>query len=299
MVNVFSGMVVAMGKNAMQRAALALVALVTLASAGEAAAQAVPVTITFAGQVANDPAQSIMLRSLDPATGVTLVPFGGSAPAYAYNQGDAVTFTLTTSLPSAADLASGRYDAARQADGTYRIGLIGPNNAGTFAGVGVVSNFDVSGPIAMTLNSGQPLGGGGLAVVIDPADYSYALATTSGWSFATFDAPGYTYDPISGSMSAASTTCAFRGACALNGDGGFRLAGDLLSAAAGNIPIHDAAGGVRGFFSMLFSGQWSLPAYTPGGATQVPEPGTMLLFGAGAAAVLRRARRRQQGKTTA
>ena len=277
----------------LRRSTILLVLMASAALPTAAIAQSVPVTISFNGQVANDPAASIMLRSYDPASGYTLTPYSGPLPDYSYNAGDTVTFTVSTFMPSATDLASGRYDNALQPDGTYRIGLIGPNNAGTSTGVGVVRNLDVSGPIGMTLNSGQPLGGGGLAVVINPVDYSYSLATENGWSFATFDAPGFTYDPISGSLSPASTTCAGIGGCAQNGDGGFALAGDLDSISTGNMPIYGTDRGLYGFFSMLFSGSWSLPSYSAGGgSTQVPEPGMMLLFGAGAAAVMRRQRKR-------
>lgn len=255
----------------------------------QASAQStIPLTIAFDGYVQNQPSDGVMLRTYDPATGYTLVPFTGPVPEYAYDQGDAVTFTLTTFVPSAADLASGRYDAAKQPDGTYRIPLVGPNNAGS-NGVGVVTEFDVSGPIQSTLNSGQRLGGSGLSVFIDPRDSSYTLGTDTGWLFSLFDAPSYSYDPVTGVLSPRSTSCETN--CALTGDGGFALrSDDLTSIATTNIPIYGTDRSVRGFFSMLFSGNWSLPTYQPGNPTSVPEPSMLLLFGAGALSVMRRRR---------
>ena len=255
----------------------------------QASAQAnIPLTITFDGYVQNQPSDGVMLRTYDPATGYTYVPFTGPVPEYAYAQGDAVTFTLTTSMPTAADLAAGRYDGTKQADGTYRIPLFGPNNAGLDP-VGRITSFDVSGPIQNVLNSGQPLGGRGLSVVIDPTDNSYSLSTDTGWLYSLFDAPSYSYDPVTGVLSPRSTSCQTN--CAINGDGGFVLkSSDLTSAATSNIPIYGTDSSLWGYFTALFSGKWSLPSYQPGNPTSVPEPSMLLLFGAGALSVMRRRR---------
>ena len=267
----------------------AMLLSLSIALPGIAQADPVPLTISFDGYVANDPEASIQIRTYDPATGFGYEPYTGSVPAYAYQPGDQVSFTLDTFVPSASDLASGAYDGLLQPDGTYRIDLFGLGQAGGPVVGGVVSAFDLSGPIATTPSAGQPFGGSGLSVYIDPTDNSYSLGTDSGWVFGSFDAPGYVYDPVSGQLAASPTTCASVSACDRFGDGGFSLTGDdLTSAATSDIPIYGTDGGVRGIFSMLFSGDWSLPSYTPGSPTSVPEPSMLLLFGAGAAAVLRR-----------
>lgn len=255
-----------------------------------ARAEVVPLTITFDGYVANDPDAGIQIRTYDPVSGYQDVPYTGDVPAYAYQPGDKVTFTLDTTVPSAADLASGAYDGLRQADGTYKIDLVGRNQAGSLPG-GVVSDFAVSGPIETVGNAGQPFGGSGLSLYINPTDNNYSLGTDSGWAYSTFDSPGYLYDPVSGQLTPSPTSCASLGACDRTGDGGFALTGDdLTSAATSDIPIYGTDGGIRGFFSMLLGGSWSLPTYDPGSPTKVPEPSTLLLFGVGTAALIRRRR---------
>lgn len=266
--------------------------LLALVTPMAAAAQSVPLTVQFDGVVSGNPAEGIRIRTYDPASGYQYEPFAGNVPDYAYHAGDKVTFSFQTFVPSAPELASGRYNGARQPDGTYRIDLVGVNNAGSQSGVGVVRDIEVTGPIRTTLNAGQPLGGRGLSIYIDPADNSYSLGTDSGWLFSTFDAPGYAYDPIAGTLSPTATTCAAPGACAATGDGGFAFKSDNLSSIqTSSIPIYGTDGGLRGAFSMMFGGMWNLPAYVPGSAVKVPEPPMILLFGAAAAAMMLSRRR--------
>jgi len=80
----------------------------------------------------------------------------------------------------------------------------------------------------------------------------------------------------------------------------FSLTGnaDGTEISTSNIGIFDTATGVfSGFFNAVFSGSWNLPTYNSGGATQVPEPGMLTLFAAGALVpVLRRRKAKREGK---
>lgn len=251
----------------------------------------VPLTITFDGVLANDPAGNV--RVGQPTQSDAGQAFTGSVPDYPYQAGDAVTFTITATVPSAQSLASGGYNYAQQGDGTYLFPLHGEAGASSNPAI-LFSTIDVLGPIHNPVADDLKLNGTGLFIAIDPASNSYSLSMNNRWSYGSFDAPGYNYDPISGALTPSDTTCSPRHSCTENGAGFSFQSTDLNSITTDRLNIYDADNATWGFFSLLFSGEWSVTPTNNGNPTPVPEPGMLLLFGAGAAAVFRRQRKKSR-----
>jgi hypothetical protein len=127
---------------------------------------------------------------------------------------------------------------------------------------------------------------------------SYSIESGGNFGSAYYAGPGYLYDAASGSYVACSgiSTC--------TGNAGtdpviFNLAGsaDGSAISTGGITINSndpTSGTGTGFFSWLFGGSWNLPQFS-GGANEVPEPGSLLLFGGATAFIARRRRKRAAG----
>ena len=270
------------------KTALAIsISLVAMPLAAQTGPQQRTISIQFTGVVTNEISDTIKVRQPDGSFST----FTGPVPDYPYKKGDSVTIGYNTIVPTKA-----YYDEAYRgqiaADGIYRIQVIGTNN-GSLTTFGQARNFDVSGPISPVPSNGQPLGLGGMIIVYDSNKDSYSLELPGGaWSASKFDAPGYNYDPATGRLTPSQTSCldGTGGSCVRTGDGGFALTGDQRSVSANNIPIYNTAGalpenaGRTGGFSLLFAGIWNLPFFGSGGGdpVDVPEPASVLFFGAGA-----------------
>lgn len=277
----------------------------TVMLSGAAFAQSAPISrtipVTFTGTVVDDVANTIRIRQPDGSTS----PYTGPVPDYPYKKGDTVTVSFNATVPTAAAFQAGQPYAGRLSnDGIYKFSVSSPYYNGNTApgGVGNSSTVDVSGPIFATSNAGQPANQR-VDLVYNANTDSYALDFSSrNFVAGTLDGPGFTYDPVTGALTASSSTCE-RGStgCTVNGNGGMGLTGNATQMSTSNAPIYGgvtaanpAGEGLYGFFSMLLSGSWNLPSWN-GGATDVPEPGMILLFGGAAIALTRTRRRKAKG----
>jgi hypothetical protein len=253
------------------------------ASAAPAVAQTAPqsrlLTVQFSGVVTNDVRDTISIRQPNG----TFTPYAGPVPAFDYKKGDAVTISFSTNVPTSAYYAANPA-VPRAADGIYRFFVQGPN-AGT-NGFGVTRNFDVSGPLAPATDFGI----GGITLVYDSNTESYSLEFPRGsWGAGNLVGPSYVYDGATGDLLPTSRNCFF-----LDCSGGATLTGNATQVQL-NTPVGSSTEPSNvGFFSLLFGGSWNLPVNN-GGATQVPEPGMMVLFGGGVALLLRRRSRVVRG----
>jgi len=236
--------------------------------------QSRPLTVTFSGTVTNDVSDTIMIRQPNGS----LTPYQGPVPAYDYRRGDQVAISFTTNVPTSAYYAANP-SVPRAADGIYRFNVAGPNGNGN--GFGVTRNFDVTGP----LRPATDFGIGGITLVYDANGDSYGIEFPRGsWGASYLSGPSYTYDGGTGALIATSRNC-FTASC---------TDGATLTGNANTVELRNQVGnpneptGAVGFFSLLFSGSWNLPTSTPGQPVPVPEPGSILLFGAGAAWLARR-----------
>lgn len=291
----------------MKHVAKSVLAATLLASATLAGAQVTPISrtipVTFTGTVVDDVANTIRIRQADGS----FTNYTGPVPDYPYKKGDTVTVSFNATVPTAAAFEAGQpYSGRLSADGTFKFSVSSPYyNGGTApGGVGNSTTVDVSGPIKATANSGQPTNQRVDLVYNANTDSYYVDFSTRNFVAGTIDGPGFSYDPGTGALASRDTSCE-RGpsGCASTGDGGFSLTGNATQVGTGNIPIYGgptdanpSGGGLYGFLSMLFSGAWNLPTWN-GGAVDVPEPGSMLLFGGAAAALLSRRRKAKANLT--
>ncbi len=262
-----------------------------------AAAQTAPISrtvpITFTGVVSSSASDTLMVRQPDGS----LTPYTGPLPDYPYAKGDAVSISFNATLPTR-EFYDSVYTGQKAADGIYRITVSSPYyNGGTApGGIGNSTVADLLGPIDPALNSGQPTNTR-MAIVYDYNTDSYAIEGSGSFFSGAYSAPGYLYDAVSGTY----RLCGVSGQPSCLPGAGYdpiltALSGgaDGTSVNLGNVRVlsNDPSGPVgTGFFSLAFLGSWNLPQY--GGATQVPAPGMLGLFGAAIASVgLRRSRRR-------
>jgi PEP-CTERM motif len=265
-----------------KKLALAFAAAITL-GATNAHAQGAPqtraLTVQYSGVITNDVADTLMIRQPDG----TFARYTGTVPNYAYNKGDAVTVSFTTTVPTGA-----YYDAnnvPRSADGIYRFFVQGPLGQGGTFGKAVA---DISGPLGASSNYASS----GITVVFDSNSDTYSLEFPNDrFSIGYFSGASFLYDVNSGALLPTSRNCFTAGGCDtgayIQGDAtDIKLTSDTGRADGSADPV---TLGPSGSFTLGFKGSWNLPTYS---ATQVPEPASIGLF-AGGLALLQRARRRK------
>lgn len=265
--------------------------LLTLTAVGPVVAQTIPlqrtIDVSFTGTVTNSATETIQIRQPNGS----FAPYTGPRPDYPYKVGDQVTVGFRTTVPTGAYFQS--YGGQIAADGIYRFNIVGPNNSpGPF---GVISGFDVSGPIREGNNAGQRLGSAGLTIVYDSRNDSYSVQLPNGsWTAGALDGPSFVYDRATGGLTPSANSC-IGPDCS---DGLFNLRGTNDTVTFSPIPIRDSVAPVSdGFFGgFTLSGLFNLPIFGSGGSTSggdptpVPEPGMMLLFAGGVGWLVRRQR---------
>ena len=267
----------------------------TLLMAAPAQAQlyARTLPITFTGVVSTSVADQIMIRQPNGST----VPYTGPVPAYPYEKGTPVSITFNANVPTKEYYSSPLYNGQIAADGIYRLSL---------------ATTSLTGPTSDPRTITTPVGGVGnpvsnlgqdptarINIVFDTNTNTYSLEGSGGFLAANYEGPGFRYDGTTGQLLACDTgtICreGFPGSFHLGGgsDTLFRLTGDSTGTqvSTSSIPIlDDFTNGVAGYFGVTLTGSWNLPQFG-GGATQVPEPGMLGLFGGGV--LLMTARRRR------
>jgi PEP-CTERM motif len=251
------------------------------------------IPVVFTGVVENDVGSSIRIRQPDGS----FVPYTGPVPAYPYSKGDVVTISFDATVPTRDFYTSSDYRGQIAADGIYRIGISGPNGFGGTTSIGLGSNYDVSGPIRQGVVFGQPIGSTGLTIVYNSVNDDYSIDFPNNrWTAAKFDGPSFTYNSTTGMIGSSNTTCIGSAGCTDLGDAGISLSGNATQIQSGNIIISDLARSTSGIFNLIFSGNWNLPIFGSGGngggdPTDVPEPGSVLLFAGGVSVLMRRQRK--------
>ena len=249
------------------------------------------VTIRFDGTVTQSAQDTLTIRRQDGS----LVEYSGDLPSYPLKVGDDFSFTAEAVLPTRAFYDT-TYAGPVAEDGIYRLRLTSPD-AGTSPVTGYIESFSVSSPLQPTLNLGQ-LPDASLSVVYDYGTDSYSLDGGENFFSGSYGAPGYIYDadsatylPCSGPQACRATAADDPVIFGLQGEGG----GTQLSTSGIRVNSTDPSSGMgTGFFDLIFSGGWNLPTYpaqSSSGATPVPAPGMLVLFGAGAAGLAWRRRR--------
>ena len=275
-------------------------ALVVSALLGAAPAQAqlyaTTVPITFTGVVTSSTADTIRIIQPDGTT----APYTGTVPAYPYEKGQAVSITFNATLPTKAYFASPYYSGQVAADGIYRFALSTPSlNPAKPLGIGNMT-VPLGGVGDPSLNNGNQDPIARMTIVYDSKTDSYSLEGSGGFSASAYAGPGFRYDGTTGQL----ISCATATICKNGQPGSFHLGGGVdyffgltsdstgTQISTGRIDIvDDITNGLAGYFNVTMAGSWSLPQFG-GGATQVPEPGMLGLFGGGVLLLAARRRRR-------
>ncbi|MDT0506896.1 PEP-CTERM sorting domain-containing protein [Novosphingobium sp. MMS21-SN21R] len=261
------------------------------------------IPVTFTGTVSNDPGQTIRIQvpgSVTPVgQPVPTVPYTGPLPDFPLIAGDTIQFSYNVTVPTGAYLASSAYTGQVAADGIYKLNVVSApprdinGNVAALGTYALSSGPSLSAPFFNPTTTGQP-SVGGYTIVYDAKADSYslsfpsAIAGTAGW-----DAPTYNYDYATNRVGVVDSSCFVGISCSslnFRGSYGFQIGESGGYSTTGVLGTTTTMAPVVGFFDILFGGSWSLPTWK-GGATQVPEPGTTLLFGAAFAALAERRRR--------
>jgi hypothetical protein len=261
-------------------------------------AQSAPISrtvqVTFTGVVSSTAADTLLVRQPDGS----FTSFAGALPELPYLRGDPVTISFNATLPTRAYYDSGVYQGQIAADGIYRISVANPFYSGgtTAGGIGTSTSADVSGPINPALNFGQPTNTR-MTIVYDYNTDTYSIEGGGNFASGAYAGPGYIYDAATGSYLPCSGGVACNTSASQNPVLSSIAAGagnSATSIQSGNFLVRSTdlfSGTGTGFFSWLFTGSWNLPQF--GGATAVPEPGMLGLFGGGLAVLVWRRRKRK------
>jgi hypothetical protein len=291
-------------------------ALILPATAG---AQTAPplktITATFSGVVTNDPGATIRIQQLGAVSGpgepLKTFPYTGPLPDYPLKTGDKIQLSFDIAVPTKDYISSPDYKGQTAVDGIYQFAIrqSGARDAngnllptGTYA---ISNGGQASAPFTQS-SSLSPVGLGGVTIIYDANTDAYNLKMGTGsfgWGSAGWDGPTYTYDYATNQAGLTNSTCGPFYDCSTLQPGGipgrYGFQGDATSGySTGSVQAvtQDIAPTV-GFFDIFFSGSWNLPIFggsggsSSGGATDVPEPGMMTLFGLGAMALARRRKR--------
>ena len=185
-----------------------LTLLFSTSAHAQLAGQSRPITVTFNGVVTNSATDTIRIRQADG----TSTNYTGPLPDFPYKDGDQVSISFNTTVPTAEYY---NYTGQTAADGIYRVALTGPNNSG---GVfGRVSTVSLPTGTRLANNSGQPFGIGGLSLVYDANADSYSIDFGSPTApnipangtatIGLLDGAGLSYDPTTQTIARTNSTC--------------------------------------------------------------------------------------------
>lgn len=279
-----------MTKQGIMAIGASLAALAFSTAAAAQAPQYVPIRVTFTGTVSSGPEDRVVVRQADGS----YAPYTGTTPAYSYQNGSPVSVSFTTTMPNASYFTSN--PQYQNATGIYRYPVNMNNTSNPFGAV-APNGFDFSGPINMGTPTATPMVTG-MTLVFDSNTGQYSLDFANGrWGLSTLDGPSYSYDVATNSLTSTNSACVNN--CSFS-DGGIAAGGTASTVnfrgtvVSGAAPQQTSAG----FWDMLWSGSWSLPTYgsgaSSGGATQVPEPSVIVLFGSAAAGLMFARRRKRK-----
>jgi hypothetical protein len=270
-----------------------------------------PTTITFNGVVSSNVAQTIQVR--DPVTN-QLVPYTGPVPVFSQPVGQPVTISFNANLPTkfffdsynAALVASGQKALGADTNGIVPVTAVSNLTTGAPTGAKATSVTYSNGLLAVGSNadpSNPIFAFERLSLIYDLKTDTYSIDPSTNhlngagaFENSGVAGAGFTFDLASGTLVACTTNCAKIAGAGPGIGPSFDLVsgGDPGSITARGAQIFDTLGHIWGTFTMAFSGTWSLPVYDAG-ATQVPEPGMLGLFGAGVLVLpLRRWRARKK-----
>lgn len=236
--------------------------------------------ITFTGTVTNDVTSTVSLTG-------GLAPLQAPIPSYLLQPGDAFSITVDVTTVSDSYLVN---TGQQTIDGSYVLPIqvqfsgnspLARLNDVTFGGAFTLVHQSETPPFSTT----------GLNLMHDVQSGSYALDMPNGQlSVRPVSGPGWLYDFDEGALTSVDNNC-FGGnysGCASLLLGGFQLSGDLNILSA-QVPIYSAPTATRessrvGNFQIDISGSWDLPGFSSsgssgGGATDVPAPAALWLFG--------------------
>jgi PEP-CTERM motif len=252
--------------------------------------------ITFTGVVSSSTRDTIRIVQPDGTT----TPYTGPVPAYPYEKGQPVSITFNATVPTKAFFSSPYYSGQVAADGIYRFALSTTSlNPAKPLGIGNIT-LPLGGVGDPTLNNGNQDPVARMTIVYDSNTDTYSLEGSGGFTASAYAGPGFRYDGTTGQL----ISCATADICKNGQPGSFHLGGGAdyffgltgdatgTQVATGTIPIlDDITNGFAGYFNVTMTGSWNLPQF--GGATAVPEPGMLGLFGSGVVLLAARRRRRR------
>lgn len=257
---------------------------ISIPAAAQTGPQQRTLPVKFTGVVTNEIRDTIKIRQPDGS----LSTFTGPIPDYPYQKGDTVTISFTTQVPTKAfyDVYTGQ----QSVDGIYKLRVQGPPGSLTPT-VPSVRDVDISGPAR--LSPRDSFGIRDFFIVFDSNADTYSLSfPESGWSIGSVDFPTYNLNSTTGELTPRSSSC-YGVQCEGTSTG---LRGNSTDVSVNLIPIvKDPGFGefLAGFFNLSFKGSWNLPIYGANGGNpvDVPEPASVLFFGAGAGVLGWRRRR--------
>lgn len=252
------------------------------------------VELTFNGTVTQSAGETLIVTD---AQGHEM-PFNVDLADFPIKVGDPFTYSYRAGIPTAAFFET--FDIPLDDDGLYRVRLfLDQVTGGSFARIGDVTGLTLSGPLFPTeaITGGGP--GSFHTLAIDPVTNEVFIDHEAGFAnkpysgpFLVFNSETETYELCGNCL-----TTIFENTGSIPDPLEYRLTGNAMGTELSfSAFIPTTLGGIvpgAGSYSLVYSGNWNLPSLSSRSTTAVPEPGILLLFGAGAAGLVARRRFRK------